>query len=410
MLHRRAAQRVAVLAVALAVVSACSSNSSSGGASTTAGSQTSSSLVSASTGTTAGSSSGASSGTPSGSSGASAGTTLAELAAQKPKLPDLPQVSAPKNKSVWIISCSSQAAGCAFLAGNIQTVMENQLHWKVTDFDGKLTPATYAAGIQQALVAHADAIVLVAIDCALVKPALQKAKAANVPVVDIAGYDCSDPSQGGGESLVTVSDPGGNLTTAYQAEGKALADYVAVQSKGSARLVVATLPDFQFARTGLAAFEKELPVVCPGCKILAEAPALGADLATGAAAAKFSSALLQQPTANYVVAAQEVQLGYVTNALRTSTRKVTLLSNGGSLPSEIELIKNGQLTGMMSIDIALQAWVTTDYVVRSLVKAKLEPVQPVYTLVDKDHNLPASGGYTSTIGYQAAYARSWGVG
>lgn len=384
MLVRRTAQRLAVAVTALAVLSACSS---SGGG--TSGSPTGS-------GSTSGQ--------------ASSGPSIAELASQKPALPALPTVSATPGKSVWIITCGLAAAGCAFLSNNIQSVMQDQLKWKVNNFDGKLTPATYSVGINQAIAAHADAIVLVAIDCALVKPALQQAKAAGVPVIDIAGYDCSDPSQGGGESLITVSDPGGSLTTSNEAAGKALADYVAVQSNGSAQMVLATLPDFAYANTALAAFKKELPIVCPGCKVLAEAPATGTDLVGGTAAAKFSSALLQQPSANYVVATQEVQLSYISNALRTSSKKVTLLSQGGSLPDEIQLIKNGTLQGMMAQDIAMQAWTTTDFVVRSLAKVTTVPVPPNSTLVDKDHNLPASGGFTSTIGYQASYEKSWGVG
>jgi hypothetical protein len=30
-------------------------------------------------------------------------------------------------------------------------------------------------------------------------------------------------------------------------------------------------------------------------------------------------------------------------------------------------------------------------------------------MVDKDHNLPASGDYTPPIDYQAAYQKAWGV-
>ena len=384
---RRKAQGLAVVATALALVAACSSGGSS----------------------KQGSTSGPTGGQTSTGQG-STGPTVAQLASRKPTLPKLPPVSTTPGKSVWIISCGTAAAGCAFLSSGIQKVMQDQLKWKVTVFDGKLTPATYTAGVDEALVAHADAIVLVAIDCSLVKPALIKAKAAHVPVVDAAGYDCSDPSQGGGPSLLTVSDPGGSLNAAYTAQGKTLADYVAAQSNGKANAIVATLPDFQYARVGLAAFTKELASVCPGCKILQQAPALGADLVSGAAEQKFSSALLQQPTANYVIATQEIQLGYISTALKTSSRHVTLLATGGSFPSEIQMIKDGTLTGMVPLDIDLQAWVTTDYVVRSLAKTATVAVPPTFTVVDKTHNLPASGGYTAQTGYQAAYEKSWGVG
>lgn len=388
---RLTAQRLAGGVAALALVAACGSSGSS------------------KTGAT-GANPAPVTGSASAGGQTSGGPALAELAAQKTVLPALPPVTASPGKSAWIISCGTAAAGCAFLSNGISTVMHDQLKWQVTTFDGKLTPATYSAGINQALVAHADAIVLVAIDCSLVKPALVKAKAAGVPVIDAAGYDCSDPSQGGGPSLITASDPGGAPDIGYTAQGKTLADYVAAQSGGTAKMIVATLPDFHYAAVGLAAFKQELAKVCPGCKILQEAPALGVDLVSAAAEQKFSSALLQQPSANYVVATQEIQLSYITNALKASGRHVTLLATGGSFPSEVQQIKDGTITGMVPLDINLQAWVTTDYVVRSLAKTATVPVPGVYTFVDKTHNLPTSGGFTAQINYQAAYDKSWGVG
>ncbi len=387
--HRRLVRIPIVLAVSAAAVTAACSGSG----------------TSSSNGASGADASSAASGQ---SSAAGSGPTLAALAKAELALPQLPSVAAPSGKSVWIVTCSLEASGCAGQAGFIQSVMEKQLKWKATTFDGKLAPATYQAGITQALVAHTDAIVLVGIDCASVKPALQKAKAAKVPVVGAAGYDCTDPSQGGGQSLLTATDVGGSAAASFAAQGRALADYMTAETNGSGKAVVATEPDFQVVVAELAGFKTELAKVCPGCSVAAEAPALGADLANGSAAAKLSSTLLQQPSATVVVALQDSQLSYVTNALRTSAKKVPVIASGGTA-ADVQLIKNGTIKGIMAQDLNLQAWVTSDFVVRLLATTAPVTVQPALTLVDKDHNLPSSGGFVTPVDYQSAYKKAWGV-
>lgn len=348
--------------------------------------------------------------TPSSSTtgGSSTGPSLDDLAGQMQKLPDLPAVNTEAGKNVWIISCSLEAVGCAGTAGDVKTIMEDQLKWDVTMFDGKLTPATYSAGINQAIVAHAAAIVLVAIDCSSVKPALQKAKKAGIPVASFAGFDCTDPSQGGGESLFTSADLGGSPAKQFGATGTALADYAAAQSNGKGKIVVATEPDFQVVVVELEAFKKELAKVCPGCSITAEAPALGADLASGAAAAKLNTVILQHPDANLMVALQDSQLPYVTNAMRTSTDKLPIIASGGT-EADIEMIKNGTIEGVMAGDTALNAWIIADTTARLMAGTPAIKVDPVSTLVDKDHNLPTSGRYVIKYDYQGAFRKAWGV-
>ncbi|PRZ34776.1 monosaccharide ABC transporter substrate-binding protein (CUT2 family) [Antricoccus suffuscus] len=374
--HTKTRIAAVVATLALAVLTGCSSTSNSAGSST--GVDTSN------------------------------GPSLKDLASNEQKLPDLSPVKTEAGKNVWIVSCSLEAVGCAGLAGDIKSIMEDHLKWNVTMFDGKLTPATYSAGINQAIVAHAAAIVLVAIDCSSVKTSLQKAKQAGIQVVSVAGFDCPDPSQGGGESLFTSADLGGSPGKQFGASGTALADYAAAQSKGKGKIVVATEPDFQVVVVELEEFKKELAKVCPDCTIAAEAPALGADLANGSAAAKLNSIVLQHPEANLLVALQDSQLPYVTNAMRTSTIKLPIIASGGT-EADIEMIKNGTIEGVMANDTALSAWLVADTTARLMAGAPTIQIDPVSTLVDKDRNLPASGPYVINTDYQAAFPKAWGV-
>jgi ribose transport system substrate-binding protein len=284
--------------------------------------------------------------------------------------------------------------------------MQSRLHWKVTTFDGKSQPSVYTAGIRQALVARASGIVLVGIDCASVKPALHSANAAGVPVVSLAGFDCSEPSQGGGPSLMHTADLGGSPGALFGAQGSAMADYVAAETSGQANAIVATEPDLQAVVTELAAFKSELTRICPKCQIAAEAPALIADLVSGGAAPKLSQVLLKHPDANVMVALQDSQLPYVTNAMRTSAKRLPILPTGG-LPSDVQLVKNGTVKGVMAFDAGLQIWVIADFMVRLLAHEQPVVVPAVFTLMDAARNLPVSGGFKAPVDYVSAFSKSW---
>src|SRR5437763_13585063 len=75
-----------------------------------------------------------------------------------------------------------------------------KLGWKVHVFDTQLNTALDAPGVSQAIAAHADGIILDAIDCSFVKSQLEQAKAAGILTVPIYAYDCNDAytSKGGG--------------------------------------------------------------------------------------------------------------------------------------------------------------------------------------------------------------------
>jgi ribose transport system substrate-binding protein len=343
------------------------------------------------------------------SGGSGAGVTVANLAKGDFALPSLPKVTHPKDASIWIIPCSLEAAGCSYLAGAQKTILVNDLHWKVTTFDGQLSPAIYSTGIKQAIVAKANAIMLIGIDCASVKPALTSAKQAHIPVVDIAGFDCTAPSQGGTASLLTTSDLGGSPEAGASEYGKSEADDVAAETGGKGQIVLATEPDFEEVVTQVQAFQKELPLVCPGCKIVAQAPALGADLASGAAAGKLSSVLIQHPTANTVVALQDAQLSYVANALRTASKHYTVISLGGTAP-DVQLVRTGVVTALDASDTVWQAWQSDDTIVRLVSGTSPVVVPEEVTLIDKQHNLPKAGaGFVAPVDYVASYETSWGV-
>ena len=108
-------------------------------------------------------------------------------------LPD----SAPKpaaGKNVWVIPCATAAEGCAIPAKAISDA-GGRMGWKVTVSDGGFDPTVQSNGIRSAIADHADAIVLIAVDCPNVKTAAQEAKDAGIKLYSDFSLDCNEGSR-----------------------------------------------------------------------------------------------------------------------------------------------------------------------------------------------------------------------
>ncbi|MFT4009452.1 MAG: sugar ABC transporter substrate-binding protein [Nocardioidaceae bacterium] len=333
-------------------------------------------------------------------------TALASLAKGNFSVPELPKLTVPKSKNVWLIPCGSAAPGCAYYVNEAKKAFQDQLGWKVTVYDGQFTPATQSAGIQQAITAHADAIGLVAIDCAGVKPALQNAKKAGIPVVTLAAFDCSESSQGGTESLFVQGDPGGSAPALAEGQGSSLAEYIGALNP-NAKILLETEPEVQLVGTAAKAFKADLPKYCPGCTVVTEMPAMLADIGNGKAAAQLSAALLQHQDVDTIVATQDAELTYTMNALRTATKKYDVISTGG-MESDLQLIKSGQMSGIMGNDPLLTTYEWVDTTVRSVLKEPVVQFPFASALVDSEHNTDADGNFVPLLDVKSKFHASWG--
>jgi ribose transport system substrate-binding protein len=93
------------------------------------------------------------------------------------------QGSLARGKSYWLIALTLGIPSNAAYANSFKAAGAN-VGAKVTVFDGQGTPATIADGINQAVAAHANGIVLSLIDPNSVASALDNAKAAHIPIIE----------------------------------------------------------------------------------------------------------------------------------------------------------------------------------------------------------------------------------
>lgn len=318
-------------------------------------------------------------------------------------------------KKIVIIS-TGQASISSSIPSNAAKEAAEALGWKADVYDGQLNPALAPGLVRQAVASGADGIILDAIDCPTVKGAMQEAKAKGIKMVGIYAFDCNDPIFGGSDpSLFTGQINYGDAANA--AIGKFTEQYGADQAKaviaatgGKAKVVFFNDQEVTVLRYTGKGFLDEIKK-CSGCEVVAQVDFIGAELGPNLQQ-KATSALLQHPDANVVkspfTAATLLGIG---PAVVQSGRASKIYSMGGEgFAPELDLLRANQ--GVSAVMITPSDW--TAYAAVDTMNS-LFTDKPVadsglgWQLVDKTHNLPASGAFSPAIDFKAAYRKAWGI-
>lgn len=316
-------------------------------------------------------------------------------------------------KKIYAIPCNAAAPGCGL---TIEAVAEaaKELDWDVTIADGHGTAEGESAAIDAAIAANADGIILMVIDCAEVKPALERAKDAGIKIFAISSIDCDDPEVDAGPPLFDGSF--GTEPEFIQSVWNAVADYVIAETNGEAKIILPVEKQPVITYKYAKAFEKAIEK-CAGCTVYTT-PVTLTDLTTNKVESVAAAALTAHPDANVVVAPYDamIQLGIgaAVEAARNSGREILLTGLEG-LPANIELIEEGvQDMAPGSQPIAWWGWAAVDGLNR--VFAGEPQVDPGFGLqvITKEQNLPTKtpyyNGNAKSQGYAQNYRRIWGVG
>jgi ribose transport system substrate-binding protein len=331
-----------------------------------------------------------------------------------------PPTSAPPHKkgvNLWIISCGQATAGCAGPVASAQEAAQ-ALGWKPTVYDGNFGIGdAYNTGIRQAIADHAQAIIVIGVDCDEAKSGFQAAKAAGIIVVGDNSFDCNDPLINDGPSLFSATvkyTPQFPTAAANQYEiGVAKADWIIVQTKGKA-LVVNT--DFEGLTAGQyinEGFDHEM-AKCTTCKILKTVDETSEALADGTLKQEWASALAQYPQAN---AGEELsdstidEAGFAQAIQSDGRTKTFALVGTEGFAQNVALIRNQDGEDAETPDgWNWLAWGAVDTALRLLDHQPAVFEGPGVQVVDARHNLPAAGqAYTPPVNYVALYEKAWGV-
>ena len=321
------------------------------------------------------------------------------------------------DKNVWVISCGEAAVGCAQLAGGAVEAGE-VLGWDMTLYDGKLgADGAYPTGVRQAVAAGADALLIGAIDCALIAQPLAEAREAGVVVVGLGGYDCDDARVGGGEPLFDASPFGSDDLATVEAQmlnnGDARAAWL-LNTAGTSGLKVLSLrhADSLLGSDLAAGFEARIQQECEDCEIV-PLDFTFADLGTGAIGTKVSDALVQNPDVNALFAPYDsvLLLGVAQAVMRSGRADSINVVGGEGYTPNLELIRTNAGQDM-AIGSATRwtGWAGVDTLNRLF--AGEAPVAEGFGLqfIDAEH-MPEDDGvaFIPPVDYKAKYKAAWGV-
>ncbi|MGB2757347.1 MAG: substrate-binding domain-containing protein [Acidimicrobiia bacterium] len=328
-----------------------------------------------------------------------------------------PPKSGPKavrGKKLWVISCSDLLESCS-VPGHHAVEAAKELGWDVTYAEGQLQASVTAERIRSAVAAGANAIILVASDCPQVQGPLQEAHDAGVVLVGIYSFDCNDPSIENGKSLFdaqALATFPGNAAEQQREWGKIKADWIIANSNGKATLIQLNANERLVIRHTNEGFDTEF-ARCAGCKELGRVEATDSDiLQLTPALQKGATAISQHPETEFIHAPIDAIVPLlVLPAIRSSGADISAqLVGGEGLTANMDLIRSGDQAVALAYPHEWMAWSAVDITNRIFAKADPTVNQGIsWQLVDKDHNLPASGPYVPPVDFKAAYREVWGV-
>lgn len=320
------------------------------------------------------------------------------------------------DKNVWVVSCYQAIDSCRLPSeGTAEAARE--LGWDVTVVDGQLTTSVQGDAINQAVGAGADAIVLVGIDCSAVQGPLSAAKAQDVVLVGLFAFDCDDPGlDQPGEPLFDLVPTVSGMTARESAMlyGRIKAAYAMVHTDGHAEVIDQVSPTALVLGYISEGFRQQLET-CDGCRLADEVAFTDADVLSGDLQDSLVAALRQHPDVNAIQVPID-PLFQLSVLPATVGQDDVLLLGGEGLPANVDLIRSGQQTMALAVSHEWAGWAGMDVLNRHWAgedPADMPDEGIGFQLIDRDHNLPASGPYVPLsdgrpVEFRAAYRAVWG--
>lgn len=282
----------------------------------------------------------------------------------------------------------------------------DEVGFEFTTWQNQGRPSEWGQGIQAAISDDADLIELFAgIDPTQVSPQMVAAEKAGIPVIATDGYDISQETA---DSLnAAVNCPCSDAA-------RLMADWVAVQTKGSGRVLVLTSSDIKPSAAAEEAMQDEFATVCPGCQVeYIDVPS--ADWATKILP-QVQSELVANPDIDYVLPVYDTMSIWVTQAIIQANRQDSVrIATYNGTPSILQLMGESDLIEMnVGQSNDWMAHVTMDQAMRALagLDTNSDATWPLY--IWTQDNLGEAGvpptdsqGYGEE--YQDGFRELWGL-
>jgi ribose transport system substrate-binding protein len=290
--------------------------------------------------------------------------------------------------------------------------------WQVDVVDGEFSSNKQLTAIRKAVAEKVDGIAVYVMDCPTVQAGVEEAKEAGIPVVYTEGYDCSELKDGGPETGYTngkynlLGGKSGSLEEYELLLGEVQAAGAIVENKGAAKSILMNETDSNVTLQITEGYER-ISEACGECTIEKTIDFVASEFGPPLQE-KVEQALLQAPDANAVFGNYDDTITDAAGpAVRAAGRSESMYLTGSSgAPSMLELIRNGEADMSIGVSEVWNGWAAINRFVRLFGgNTKVPDTGIGIEIIDKDHNLPASGNdWVPNVDFKSAYEKAWGVG
>jgi ribose transport system substrate-binding protein len=317
--------------------------------------------------------------------------------------------SAARGKTVWYIAVAYNVPILQTLKKNLEEGLAS-VGANVKVFDAAGSPANFGRGIDQAIAAKADAIVLAGIPSTEAAPQVESARKAQIPVITAQTHD---------ESLPLPDEPQGvfgEVTFCYSCVGRLLAAWTVADTDGKLNGLV-----FTSSSTGLTSrlegdnIISETKRLCPSCKVQARdtsVPQWSTRLPT-----LTQSEVQSDPKINYVIPLYDAMSLFVVPAIhQANAANRTKVISFNATPAVMKLLAKEDVVGAdLGGNTPWQGWGIADMTLRALngqkpVKSENVPLR-LFTrenVKSLDLNADESTWY-GDVDFKSEYKKLWGV-
>jgi len=279
------------------------------------------------------------------------------------------------------------------------------------EYSNQGLPTEHTAGIDQAISQKADLIILAqGVNAELIVPALERAKAAGIPVLSTHTYQNGTALPAALEGLLA-----GYITAPFNEAARLMADYAIQETAGDGDILLVNSSEVPPSNGMVEAMKDELSTHCGGCgvsEVDVPVSAWATDIAS-----TVQAELQTNPDIDFVLPVYDSMMLYVESGVLSAgkTGQVKTASFNGT-PAILKLMQDGDTVAMdVGEDVTWLAWSTLDEAGRILTGAETtadgNQQTPLKVITDAnvaDTGTPPASGQGYGNAYVAGYEALWG--
>jgi ribose transport system substrate-binding protein len=302
-----------------------------------------------------------------------------------------------------------------WLEGNIESILPitdgfegatEALGWDLTTLSyDPSDPQGPSAAMQQAIDGGADYIAVSGQTTDLLGQALDAAKSAGVPIIDLYSTD----EIGGADNGIYANVGSPEYS---RASYPLLADLVISDSGGEADVLVVSVPDFAILTVATDAIDQQFEQSCPDCGVQHLDLSI-TDLTSGTVSSQIVSALQSNPDIGYVyVTFGDLATGLPEALSSASFDDVKLLGHVPN-PEQLQSLADGTSFAWIPLPRPESGWAAVDAMVRLAVGEDIDQPQhevlPIEVWTTDNVPTPVEQ-FQGPAGYQDQFLALWGLG